>query len=233
MKRRTEDEDDTPVVLSRHEFLKRLETSELAATETTRCALLLLDINDFQSINDAFGTDAGDRVLDIVGNRLLLGLGPHVVVGTLGGDRFGVLTAVKSKQDGLRLGRALLTVASTPIRVLSHDIAMTGRVGFCLLTDNRDATSSALRCTTAALRKAKGTSIVNAVTHCSPVADSSHPRSMIRREIGHVIDTERLRLAYQPIVALADGTIMGYEALIRWRAADGRDVPAELFVSVA
>ena len=68
---------------------------------------------------------------------------------------------------------------------------------------------------------------------CAPASGSSDARAVIRREIGHTIDTERLRLVYQPIVALSQRTIVGYEALLRWRTPDGTEVATEEFVAVA
>ena len=67
---------------------------------------------------------------------------------------------------------------------------------------------------------------------CGGVRDAGR-ESLIRREIGHALDTERLRLVYQPIVALTQRTIVGYEALLRWRMSNGTEVATEDFVSVA
>ena len=70
---------DTHRVLDRAEFLATLETAALV-TVTSKQALLLLDINDFQSVNDAFGTQVGDGVLEVIAHRLLIGIGPGAVV---------------------------------------------------------------------------------------------------------------------------------------------------------
>ena len=68
---------------------------------------------------------------------------------------------------------------------------------------------------------------------CAPrTSDSSDRRAAIRREIPQGLDTERLRLVYQPIVELSQRAIVGYEALLRWRMSDGTEVPTEEFVSV-
>ena len=99
------------------------------ATATPEQALLLLDINDFQSVNDAFGTDVGDSVLQVIAHRLLVRTGPGTVVGTLGGDRFGVLAEVCSGSSAVGLGQELLALVASPIRVHSYDVAMTGVSG--------------------------------------------------------------------------------------------------------
>ena len=223
---------DSHVVLDRAEFLARLETAAEVASPVPKYALLLLDVNDFQSINDAFGTKVGDSVLEVIAHRLLVGIDPGDVVGTLGGDRFGVLTPVRSRSGAVELGRKLLALVASPIHVLPYDVAMTGRVGVNLLTEGPDAASSTLRYATMALRDAKAASAVRAVACAPPVSDSSDRRASIRREIGQVLDTERLRLVYQPIVALTERTIVGYEALLRWRMSDATEASEE-FVSVA
>ncbi len=223
---------DSHVVLDRAEFLARLETAAQVASPVPKYALLLLDVNDFQSINDAFGTKVGDSVLEVIAHRLLVGIDPKDVVGTLGGDRFGVLTPMRSRSGAVELGRKLLALVASPIHVLPYDVAMTGRVGVNLLTEGPDAASSTLRYATMALRDAKAASAVRAVACAPPVSDSSDRRASIRREIGQVLDTERLRLVYQPIVALTERTIVGYEALLRWRMSDATEASEE-FVSVA
>lgn len=221
-----------PRVLDRSEFLGRLETFGAFALETTHSALILLDVNDFQSVNDAFGTSLGDSVLEVIGQRVLAVLGPRVIVGALGGDRFGILSPVESRDEALSLGRKLLTLFKTPIRARTYDIAMTARIGISLFTED-GTDSSSLRLATAALSEAKGATPSEAVVCAEPTWERSQTRAVIRRELGEVIDSERLRLVYQPIVALPQGTVMGYEALVRWRTADGIEVPAEEFVSVA
>ncbi len=223
---------DSLAVLHRADFLTRLEMAAHVATATPEQALLLLDINDFQSVNDAFGTDVGDSVLQVIAHRLLVRTGPGTVVGTLGGDRFGVLAEVCSGSSAVGLGQELLALVASPIRVHSYDVAMTGRVGISLLVGGPNAASSVLRHATKALRDAKAASAVRAVV-CAPASGSSDARAVIRREIGHTIDTERLRLVYQPIVALSQRTIVGYEALLRWRTPDGTEVATEEFVAVA
>ncbi len=222
---------DSHAVLDRAQFLTRLETAAQVAP-VLKYALVLLDVNDFQSVNDAFGTEVGDSALEVIAHRLLVGIDPGDVVGTLGGDRFGVLTPVRSGSGAVELGRKLLALVASPIHVRAYDVAMTGRVGISVLTEGSDAASSALRYATTALRDAKVASAARSVV-CAPGSDSSEWRTMIRREIGQVFDTERLRLAYQPIVALTQRTTVGYEALLRWTMSNGTVVPTEEFVSVA
>ncbi len=222
---------DAHAVLNRAEFLTRLELAAPVATGTLNHALLLLDVNDFQSVNDAFGTLVGDGVLDVIAHRLLAAMGPSAVVGTLGGDRFGILAPARSRSTAVELGRKLMALVASPIRVHTYDIAMTGRVGISLLAAGPGA-GSVLRYATTALRHAKVAPAVRSVV-CAPEFDSYDRRTVIRREIGHAFDTDRLRLVYQPIVALTRRTIVGYEALLRWRMSDGTEVPTEEFISVA
>lgn len=219
-------------VLDRTEFLARLDAANHVQRATLTSALLLLDINDFQSVNDAFGTNAADSVLDIVANRLLAAVPAGALVGRLGGDRFGILAGVRSEDDAVRLGRKLLTLVASPICACTYDVALTGRVGISLLGEQYDAADCALRHATTALRKARVPSALRAVVCAPAVSDPFDKRAAIRREVGHLLDMERLRLVYQPIVSLSDQRIVGYEALLRWRMPDGTQVSEE-FVAVA
>ena len=140
--------------VDRADFLTSVEAAALVATATPQHALLIVDINDFQSVNDAFGTRVGDRVLEVIPYRLLVGLSPGALVGTLGGDRFGILVPVRSRSGAVGFGRKVLALVASPVRVRTCDVAMTGRVGISLLAEAPDSASSALRYATLARRDA-------------------------------------------------------------------------------
>ena len=167
---------DSHAVLHRAEFVTRLKMAAHVARAAPKQALLLLDINDFQSVNDAFGTDVGDSVLEVLADRLLVGIDPGAIAGRLGGDRFGILVPACSRSRAVGLGRKLLALVASPIRVRSYDVAMTGRVGISLLADGPDAASSALRYATTALRDAKAASAVSAVV-CAAASEMPDGRA--------------------------------------------------------
>ncbi|MDM7463328.1 MAG: diguanylate cyclase, partial [Tepidimonas taiwanensis] len=120
-------------------------------------ALLLLDLDDFKGINDTHGHPVGDRVLQVVAERLREAVRTDDVVARLGGDEFAVLLPyVESPVDALRVADKLLIALGRPVRVEGLELAIGASVGVaCCPQDAQDA-DALLRAADLALYAAKG-----------------------------------------------------------------------------
>ena len=214
-------------------FVERLEAAGGAPAGTLRTALLLLDLNRFQWINDAFGAAVGDRILDSVGRTLVSVAGPTASVGRIGGDRFGILVPVRSDREAVGLGRRLLASIGTAARFGQERITLTGRVGITSRVGGPECASRALRYAAAALQEARGLPTGDAVKHEPSNRRSVDRRARIVRDLHGALGRAQLRVLYQPVVALGTGDVVGYEALLRWRTADGMDVAPAEFIPIA
>ncbi|GIH02688.1 bifunctional diguanylate cyclase/phosphodiesterase [Rhizocola hellebori] len=195
------------------------------------CTLLVIDLDGFKDINDLNGHDVGDEVLVEVGKRLQAALGPDDLAIRLGGDEFAAL--ISASQD--RAGRAavrLLSALCRPYQVDGVTVHLGASIGYA---DSVTAKSpkELMRNADLALRLAKqrGKSRIEAF-------DVAYDKTLQRRlVIEHDLrgsgKRKELSLAYQPIVDLASGRIVGAEALLRWQHPLLGAISPDEFVQIA
>jgi diguanylate cyclase (GGDEF)-like protein len=179
--------------------------------------LVHLNIDRFKAVNEALGHEAGDLLLSQVADRLRWSTRVEDTAVRLGADEFLVVAEDIEDLDGLRaLADRLLGVLDEPFVVNEREITLSASVG---LTMGNDLTPDDL------LQQAQ-----NALTRAKAdggrarieVADGALARGdvdslQLETELRHAIDNDELRLFYQPIVHLADESLLGYEALVRWQ----------------
>lgn len=220
-------------ILGREEFLRTIEIFGPLAGPTRPLMVLLVDINRFQWVVDAFGFDAGDRVLDAVGASVRRAAGSRAVVGRLDGDRFGVLVFLESEGAAVGLAREILALINGPIRMVDRKVFVTARVGIARhIPDGRPAATT-FRYATEALSSAKALCVTEPVVCTASDRHVVDIRTRICRDLYQAVEQEQLRAVYQPIVNLQSRRTEGYEALLRWKTPDGIDVPPSEFVPIA
>ncbi|MEV4279760.1 putative bifunctional diguanylate cyclase/phosphodiesterase [Actinoplanes xinjiangensis] len=185
-----------------------------------RRALLLLDLDRFRAVNDALGHGAGDRLLSRVADRLTAVVPAHDLVVRLGGDEFAVLaTRVEDPASARRIAQHLTEALSRPFPLDGTPVELSASIGIALQAGRRDG-GTLLREAESAMYEAKqrGDQVAvhgpEAAKHTpdrlSLVADL---RTALRREP----PDDGIVLYYQPQIAIATGTVVGVEALLRWR----------------
>ncbi|MBV1856415.1 putative bifunctional diguanylate cyclase/phosphodiesterase [Catellatospora tritici] len=208
-------------------------TEHAIATSAGITAILLIDIDDFGSVNDTFGHAVGDQVLTMAGRRLLDAVGPAGVVARVSGDEFAALirdvdTAADVEQTADRICHELAAPIRTSIGTVvvcsaSVGIATTLRAG---------SAQELLRNANLALHSARSAG-AGRWRRYEPSMTDRLRQSQLRSALAHAVDEGALRLEYQPIVALATRRAVGCEALLRWQhPTRGRLLPGE-FIDIA
>lgn len=210
---------DTLTHLSnRRRFLEMLA----AATATGQAfATAILDIDHFKDVNDSAGHHAGDQLLIAVAEALRDELLDLDGVGRLGGDEFAFILPGDSEADVLaQLDRILAAIARKRFPVLP-DHSIQASVGAALFPRDGQDTASLLKCADMALYAAKqsGRACSRMFKPCfREVADQ---RAGLRAAILNAMEKNELFVLYQPIVSLRARQPPAFEALLRWRRADG------------
>jgi diguanylate cyclase (GGDEF)-like protein/PAS domain S-box-containing protein len=193
-------------------------------------AVCYLDLDNFKPVNDQHGHQAGDRLLVEVAHRLTNSLRDCDTIARLGGDEFALLiTDLGSPQEISQTLSRLMTNLCAPYRVAnSVDVAISATIGYTLFPGDNADPDTLLRHADQAMYQAK-----TAGRNRFYLFDTSeHQRRQAHREsrerIALAIERDELELHYQPRVNMRLGSVLGVEALVRWRHPEkGLLMPAE------
>lgn len=205
-----------------------------AAQEGSTLALLQLDLDHFKQINDSFGEQVGDRVLREVATRLCSGLREGDVIARVGGDQFALLLPGCDAEGAEHAARRLLERVCAPFEADGGTYTVTCSVGAALYPRDAQQPDDLLRHAETAKQRAKQAGRATWRLHRSAAAGiDSRSRLALDHAMRQALAAGRFRLHYQPQVALADGRLVGVEALIRWRDPERGDIPPGQFIPVA
>lgn len=197
-------------------------------------ALLTIDLDGFKLVNDTYGHPTGDKLLAAVGARMMSKVRETDVVARLGGDEFAIIQyGATSDEDASALASRLCKALGKPFVIDGKSLQIGASIGSALAP--RDARTSVDLVTASDLAlysaKALGGSIhrpySRAVSH-----DVQESRSL-ERDLRRALQCCELQLHYQPIVAIATGKVVGFEALLRWNNAARGLVSPAVFIPVA
>lgn len=203
-------------LLNRSRFITQLDAL-VTATEPRELTLLLVDFDRFHRINDAFGGDAGDRLLDEAGQRLARMLEPGDLAARVGAAEFAVvLTKRTREQSALRSARDLLETLRAAYHVDGKELFLTASIGVATFPGNGNSTWDLLRCGSLAMRgvKRRGGNGVNVFQPES--YESAIGRLELESSLRRAIERGELQLLYQPVVSV-EGRVESLEALLTWR----------------
>ncbi|CAM8656600.1 COG5001 Predicted signal transduction protein containing a membrane domain, an EAL and a GGDEF domain [Comamonadaceae bacterium] len=190
--------------------------------------MAILDIDDFSEINDALGHQQGDRLLQSVADRLKLELGPEAVLARIGSDTFGLMGPAHVV-DPLRV----LALFRTPFVVQDDAMVVTATMGLTSLFPGGSSGRDALKDANIALKRAKKSRRGSFVMFSVEMGSDIRERVRLLQSLRSAVESERLFIVYQPQIELVSGSVVGMEALIRWRNEDGTFVPPDRFIPLA
>lgn len=205
-----------------------------AGQASSLVAVLLVDLDRFGKVNDGLGHAVGDKLLQASALRLAEAVEPGDTLARYVGDKFVIVVGNgQTAAHVARLARAYQDAIATPLDVDGHEILVTCSVGISLFPDDGTDAPTLLRLADVAMRqgRAKGGSRMTFVQ--AGVVDDLEDRMRLERLLRGAVDRDELVVHYQPQVHLADGSLVGVEALVRWQhPTRGLVAPGE-FIPVA
>ena len=205
-------------------------TDLLAGDRPDEIGLLLIDLDDFKTINDTLGHGVGDRLLVTVADRLRAAAGRRDLVARFGGDEFAVLVHDRQDLDGT--AHRILDAVCTPVTIGEQTLLVRASIG-AADADPGDDLDALLRRADIALYEGKDRGKGTAVRYAPEMRTRLVETAEMGARLRDAIDAGELRLVYQPIVRIDDGRIVGAEALARWYLPDGTMVSPGEFIPVA
>jgi diguanylate cyclase (GGDEF)-like protein len=180
-------------------------------------AVMFLDLDDFKTVNDAYGHAAGDKVLRTVADALRNTLRAEDTVARLGGDEFAVLLADSPDHyDASLVAGRLLEAVQVPVHVAGYEHAIGVSIGISLGRGGEASAETLMRDADIAMYVAKGQG-KGTFTVFEPSEHHAVVRGLeLRSDLDHAVREHEFELHYQPILSLTSGEVAGVEALVRW-----------------
>jgi diguanylate cyclase (GGDEF)-like protein len=197
----------------------------------TQAAVLVIDLDRFKPINDTYGHDVGDSVLQEVARRLKASLRGEDVVARLGGDEFlAVLSSIRNGSDAANACRHIIASLELPIRVRDLQLRISPSIGISIFPRDGSDISLLAKNADMAMYHAKQNGR-NTFHFFTEELDRRAARTQrIEARLRHSMDQQEFELNYQPIVDLSTRRVEGVEALLRWPAAG---IGPEEFIPIA
>lgn len=202
-------------------------------------ALLLLDLDNFKSINDSLGHASGDLLLQAVVVRLKSLPQENLVLARTSGDEFALLfTAlgqgyVTAKILAEHFARELMGLFRAPFDIGEHKLHCSASVGISLFSDDDKDHLALMQQADTAVHMAKRAGQGNHIFFSEAMAEREKSKLALNNQLRDALRNNELVLHYQPQYRVDNGSLSGVEALLRWQKADGTMVPPGEFIPIA
>jgi diguanylate cyclase (GGDEF)-like protein/PAS domain S-box-containing protein len=205
-----------------------------AKREGTLAGLMFLDLDRFKQINDTLGHAAGDRVLQVVAERLKGFLREVDTIARLGGDEFTVIIEGVSAPEQLTgVAEKIRNALNQPVKIEGRDMSVSASIGITLYPRDGEDIEQLVKNADIAMYHAKQRGGRQQFQYydpgmAPPAAEHLEQETKLRR----AVDNREFVLHYLPVVNIGSGRITGMEALVRWKSPEGL-VPPEKFIPLA
>ncbi|MGH2475800.1 MAG: putative bifunctional diguanylate cyclase/phosphodiesterase, partial [Candidatus Limnocylindrales bacterium] len=196
-------------------------------------AVLYLDLDDFKSVNDRLGHAAGDRLLVAVGERLRAATRAGDTVARLGGDEFAIIVEEAEPSDAAQAAERILRTLAPPFSIDESQIVARASVGIAVQSVDSGDADELLRRADIAMYAVKARGGDGHVTYEPELYDATVARMELKADLRGALERGELHVAYQPIVDIETGGIIGSEALMRWDHPRRGAIPPIDFIPLA
>ena len=215
------------------EEIAKFELTDLAAAQRT-AAILCLDLDGFKEVNDIFGHAAGDALLIEVARRLQGLLGERCLAARLGGDEFAVLaTGLGAVKTATTAAQSVLDVLCAPYTIEGSKVDIGCSIGISMFPADSHDYQHLLARADIALSRAK-TDGRGVFRFFEPVMDEMlQERRRLARDLRAALNTDQIRLVFQPLFDFANEKVSGFEALVRWDHPEMGPIDPVIFIPIA
>lgn len=220
---------------NRRLFLKNLESSIAVANEKAqKLAVVFIDLDRFKNINDTFGHEFGDLLLQDFSQKVSENLRANDTVSRQGGDEFTlILNDVKDANDITPTIQRLQAAFIKSLSINNQELHVSMSIGIAIYPDNGKTTSELLKHADSAMYSAKAKGKNNYQFFSDDMAFVVSRKIALENELRRALANEEFILHYQPQFNANTKEIVGMEALVRWQTTDGEIISPAKFIPLA
>ncbi len=206
----------------------------LAHRSGRRVALMIIDLDDFKTVNEARGHAAGDALLQQVGKRIARCARDSDLVARLGGDEFAVvLPELEGRQEARGLAERIMGRFTEPFAIDGPGVSVTLSIGIAVYPDDGGEPHILMRNADSAMYRVKDTGRNNYAFFSEKLESIRRYRREVESELAGAVERGEIRVHYQPLIDLATDSVIGAEALCRWTNPSLGEVPPDTFIPLA
>lgn len=207
---------------------------EKARKNSTKFALLFLDLDHFKDVNDTLGHGSGDQMLKALALRIREKLKPTDLMARWSGDEFVILRDEYRSLDSIvDLAASIIGIFDEPVRLDGHHFSLGISIGISLYPGDGTDAESLVKNADAAMYAVKFAGRNHFSFYLREMTEKALARITLENDLRIAVKEESFFLTYQPQIDLASGKIRNAEALLRWHHPDRGDIMPEAFIAVA
>lgn len=216
-------------------FLDRLNQAiQIAQRSQTKVVVLFIDLDNFKEVNDSFGHDVGDELLQVVAKRMLSNLRASDSIARFGGDEFTILLdGIEHEEEIIIILQKIMQVFTEQFILENHQFFISCSMGIAIGPDNGVSPEDLLKHADSAMYKAKKQGRNNYQFYTYDMTEKAHERIALETKLKQAIKNKEFEVHYQPQVDIRTKQITGMEALIRWNQPDDGQIPPDKFIPLA
>lgn len=212
-------------------FIERIE-AQFSEGDDGEFAVMLVDLARFSRVNECIGSLGGDELIMTVARRLMSALRGHDLVARTGANEFAlVVKIVDGPGDVLHVAKRIEGVMAQPFRLSDFEMKVDCAIGCALASECEDDGEKLMRHAQIALKTAKSSGRVEFYQPSALAAARRH--FIVETELRRALERDALSMAFQPLMSLRTGKVVGFEALARWKHPVMGVIAPDEFIEVA
>jgi diguanylate cyclase (GGDEF)-like protein/PAS domain S-box-containing protein len=197
-------------------------------------AVMFLDIDHFKFINDQYGHDVGDLLLQTISQKLSNVLREDDLISRMGGDEFAIiLQDIPAKINVINVAQKILDSVCEPLELNGIKIEVSTSIGIAFYDPDSMNMDDLLKAADTAMYEAKSEGRNNFQFFAKPMQDKAEQNQRVQMLLSKAILNNELTILYQPKISLLQKKMVGCEALIRWYPEEGSMIPPDIFIPIA
>ena len=218
---------------NRSGFTARLDQAVEDCAAGSLFGVIYIDLDRFKEVNDSYGHETGDRLLVSVTARLREMCGEAATIARLGGDEFAAIVRRPDPEEIVALGRRITVELGRPFHLNAVEIVIGASVGIAVAPEDGRESAELVRRADISMYRSKTSGRGQAQRFDSSMEDEIRRRKYLEGELRHAIERDELDVFYQPYFAVDGQTLVGVEALMRWRHREEGFISPGVFIPLA
>ena len=231
--------------LSQYDYLTRLpnrktiqkqikELIEHSSLKNENAAILCLGLDDFKSLNAQLSFNAAELVLVKLADRLRNHLGTKAFLGRLGEDQFAILLkGIEQPYEAAELAQSMLKLLTKPFEINDEQLSLSATVGITLFPDDGEDADKLLQQSEFAMIMAKSRSKNRYQFYIATIDSEIRQRKKLEMDLHQALEHHELSLVYQPQIDYRTNSLIGVEALLRWKHPERGAISPDTFIPMA